>query len=345
MDRREFLRYLAAAGVAAKGSNLTLTAPSSITIKQGQQVSATLQFQRKGGGKPEAASFSVSSLPPGVTAAFKPPSCASSCQTTVTLTAANNAQVGDYSIIFKAQTSKDLAMANTNITVGTTIFDDPPPPGTNQLGLHFTSDELAIWQDRAVNGPYKSAGDESTNSPGDWDRIVSHRNTFAGNPSNGRWAVPNTVGSCVPADSTTYGWPEGNTGEGGTAGDYSTMLRDAAFYDLVMGVTTDHAALKTELLWVSSQTWTQWGNPSGIWCFQRIWDSAPAVGIAAAMTRLLLAYDFMGRDAFSSGELDQLDRWFFDAADYWMRDLEVSINDAFEDRYGGDYTIINHPTP
>src|SRR5919109_603468 len=56
-----------------------------------------------------------------------------------------------------------------------------------RLGLHVTQEELNIWKQRAQSGPYKSAGDVSANSPGDWTRIVNLKNTFMANPSADRW--------------------------------------------------------------------------------------------------------------------------------------------------------------
>ena len=112
---------------------------------------------------------------------------------------------------------------------------------------------------------------------------------------------------------------------------------------MVTGVTTNHAAIKTELLWVASQSFTQFGNPNGPWCFGKIWDSAPAVGVAAVLSKLLFAYDYVGRSAFTQSELDTLDRWFFDAADFWRGDADKSLGDIYTDRRGGDYTIVSQP--
>src|SRR5262245_13786739 len=70
-----------------------------------------------------------------------------------------------------------------------------------RLGLHVTSQELAIWQSRAASGPYKTAGDVSTNSPGDWTDIVSRKNSFNSSPTTDRWAG-NTTGTCWTPSST-----------------------------------------------------------------------------------------------------------------------------------------------
>jgi hypothetical protein len=225
----------------------------------------------------------------------------------------------------------------------------PPEPkeakAATRLGLHVTQEELNCWRQRAGIDPqgsngitcpvkYKNAGDVSINSPGDWNRIVANRNAFAANPANERWTAPQTTNGCMVPNTNTFGWPEPGDG----AVHWSHRLRDAAFYDLVTGVTTDHAAIKQELLWVSSQPFTQWGNPSGIWCFGVIWDSAPSFGITTVLSRVLFAYDYLGRSAFTQSELDQLDRWFFDAADFWRRDMDTGIDEKFMDRWNGNYT-------
>lgn len=63
-----------------------------------------------------------------------------------------------------------------------------PGGGANtRLGLFHTSDEVTIWQARAASGPYKTAGDVSTNSPGDFTRIASNASAFLSNPTADRW--------------------------------------------------------------------------------------------------------------------------------------------------------------
>jgi len=80
-------------------------------------------------------------------------------------------------------------MANTNIRPRAAVAERPPfvaPSANTRLGLHVTADELAIWQDRAVNGPYKTAGDAGYSyTPGDWDRIVTNKDNFVSNYANG----------------------------------------------------------------------------------------------------------------------------------------------------------------
>jgi hypothetical protein len=62
-----------------------------------------------------------------------------------------------------------------------------------RLGLHVTQEELTIWRQRSVSGPYRIAGDVSTNSPGDWTRIagfaVTNAQSFLNAPTADRWSA------------------------------------------------------------------------------------------------------------------------------------------------------------
>ena len=200
-----------------------------------------------------------------------------------------------------------------------------------RLGLHFTDQELSIWRQRAANGPYKSKGDVSPNSPGDWNRIESNANAFASNPSQGRW----TTG---PTGFTSAGCvAQGSGNEPGSAEGWAHRLRDAAFYDLVKGVTTHHADIKAELLWQAQQPWADFSN-TAMWCTGVIWDINPGFIITAWLTKSLFAYGYVGRDAFSSAELRILDTWFWHAADYWRIDMDVSTDSLYVNRWNADYT-------
>jgi hypothetical protein len=86
------------------------------------------------------------------------------------------------------------ASANArSIRIGN-ITSAPQRPGllrvggaNTRLGLHVTTNELAIWQTRSVSGPYKTAGDVSTNSPGDWDHIKAQADALVATPTMDRW--------------------------------------------------------------------------------------------------------------------------------------------------------------
>jgi hypothetical protein len=226
----------------------------------------------------------------------------------------------------------------------------PEAHAATRLGLFHTQEEVYCWRQRAGIDPqgangitcpvkYKNAGDVSPNSPGDWSRIVANRNAFAANPSAGRWVAPSTVNGCVnPPNSVTdptNNWPEPPDYNANT---YSFRLRDAAFYALVSGNQADVPAIKQEILWTASQPFTQFGNPSGIWCFDLIGDKQIAYWGTSAILRVLFAYEYIGRNNFTQAERDLIERWFFDAADFWLADSDDFFDAQYVDRWNGNYT-------
>jgi len=106
----------------------------------------------------------------------------------------------------------------------------------NRLGLHFTQEELTIWRQRVQNGPYKTKGDVCANSPGDWERIVSHANAFHSNPSLERWKGQINAVCVKPYDPIA---PRREQGE---------KIRDAAFYFLITGDMQFRDAVRNELI-------------------------------------------------------------------------------------------------
>ena len=72
---------------------------------------------------------------------------------------------------------------------------DEIPDSTNMLkltierdaGITFTNEELTIWRDRALNGPYKTKGDRFTESPGSWDAVVVRAEKFMNDEVDEFW--------------------------------------------------------------------------------------------------------------------------------------------------------------
>jgi hypothetical protein len=178
-----------------------------------------------------------------------------------------------------------------------------------RLGLHVTQEELNIWKQRAQSGPYKSTGDVRTNSPGDWDRIVSKKNTFNGNPTGQRWAGQ-TVNSCA----TGYN-PEPGQGQG-------DLIVAASFYSLVANDATTRANVRAELLAQAATAGTDFSNRTR-WCinlpYGPMTDDAPTIG--NWLTRLLFAYDYI-RPTLSTSDRITLDTWFYNAGYYLAKILD-----------------------
>ncbi len=201
-----------------------------------------------------------------------------------------------------------------------------------RLGLHVTAEELAIWQSRAASGPYKTAGDVSTNSPGDWTRIAANAATFKnGSHPYEQWAGQ-TVNSCVQ--------PGNNLGiiNNFTLG---TNMRDAAFYYLVTGDTAYSDAVRTDLLAQAAVAGADFSNRSR-WCqnspFGPITDENPSFEITSFINKLLFAYDYT-KGTFSAGQKTTMETWFSNAATYWAQQVDRWLVDAkFPGRDTDDYS-------
>lgn len=165
----------------------------------------------------------------------------------------------------------------------------------------YTNEELAMWRDRSVNGPFKDSGDAYIGSSGEWSRIKAYADSFDRYKNE---VVLN--GTCVPAAEvagTTI-----SSSEFGRIG----VARDAAFYDLVMGTNTYTADIKELLLEqaqkpcmnFSDRYYYPYHNKDGMWLYGE-W-----------LHRVLLTYEYVGRDAFTLDEQKIIDDWFKGGADW-----------------------------
>jgi hypothetical protein len=178
-----------------------------------------------------------------------------------------------------------------------------PAMSATRLGLFVTQEELNIWRQRAATGPYKTKGDVSPNSPGDWNRIQKNATDFILDPSSERWDGQ-TTNSCFVQLSNTPSRKKG------------VNMRDAAFYYLVTGNTNYRDRVKHALLAQAAVTGTDFGNRTR-WCVKG--DST--LDVPAWIGRLLFAYDYIRQDISNSDRV-RLDSWFLDAATW----LEENVN-------------------
>lgn len=181
-----------------------------------------------------------------------------------------------------------------------------------RLGLFHTAEEVVIWKQRRLNGPYKTSGDVSNLSPGDWDqRILPRAQAFLANPSSFRYTGGNVTlsGSCVTNTS-------GTSGPGLQQG---REMRDAAFYYLLTGDTAYSTAVRTELLaqvavsGVDFTNTSKWSHNTG--CLTGVVD--PSYQLGDWVTRLMLAYDWT-KDTFSAGQKTTVETWFSEAATFFQ---------------------------
>lgn len=181
-----------------------------------------------------------------------------------------------------------------------------------------------VWQDRAVNGPYKTAGDVSTNSPGDWDRIVTNKSSFMSNQTGDRWS----------GQTTNVCWTVSQPDVGQSRG---INLLCAAFYSLVQSDSTVRTAVRDELVAQSTTAGTIFTNTTR-WC-QTGFDGF-IHDYASWLIRLLFAYDYI-RSNLSGADQTTLDTWFHDAGTYFDDNVNYFVTqNRFPNRNTDDYTTF-----
>lgn len=203
--------------------------------------------------------------------------------------------------------------------------DWSPRQGGAAGGVTYSEGELAVWRERAVAGPYRSVGDAGPNSPGDWDRIVANAEAFVADPSAGRWGGPSGEG-CVQA------------GAEAPSPDAMDWLRDAAFVALVTDDDVLRQDVGAELLAQARVAGVDFADTDR-WCPGVVHDLHPSFEVAYWMTRLALAYDYVGEDAFTAAEHELLRSWFWHAARWLQVDADRKLDDNFVNRYEGDYRL------
>ena len=183
-------------------------------------------------------------------------------------------------------------------------------------GILWSDNDLAVWRDRAVNGPYKTAGDAfDALVPGEWNRIVTTKNSFAANPTANRKSSY-TVWQSRPDAYEVL--------------NHVSMV-DAAFYALVKEDAALATVIKDELMWHANHAGLQISRTQnqvtdhGNW-FRTEW-----------LERLLMCADFV-KESFSVGELSTFKTWIAD----WAYSYEYSINleltvNHFGNRTSRDY--------
>jgi hypothetical protein len=173
--------------------------------------------------------------------------------------------------------------------------------GVTRLGLFVTASELDVWRLRAVEGPYKSLGDVSTNSPGDWDVITTNRNYFNSN-SIPIWSP--TLPYTEPRDYIPHH----------TDANHVSKIQCAAFHALVTEDLTMGSSVMTWLYNQATEASADFSDPN--WFPTNAHPDTvfrPSEYVAALMT----TYDYARiLGVGSSTQHNAIRQWFSDAIDW-----------------------------
>jgi putative cell wall-binding protein len=214
--------------------------------------------------------------------------------------------------------------------LGRAIQGEVPPvggpgasPSTGQWrGVLHTDYDVELWRSRRSGHAFSF----------DWDRIVAHKDAFLSNPGHQlSWDGSNwdTSGGCINTPQPNYqaSLPP-HVGP--------RRLRDAAFYTLVAHDAPDAAAVRREvasrLVSIAAINNHDMSNRSRFCYSSRNWDLPPYFDYAQWWTHIFLAYDFIGRDAFTASQRQALDTFFYHAADAYRG--QNSVVNAMTTRWG-----------
>lgn len=222
------------------------------------------------------------------------------------------------------------------VLLGISSALSPSALAQTRLGLHVTQEELNIWRQRAVSGPYRVAGDASTNSPGDWTRTVSYAATFAKNPLLEIWQgqTPNTP--WLPDGHTcTYTAGSGHGPSCVPLQGQGEFAAAAAFVSLVQPQNFNYCPQVRQLIMAQIiEPGTDFTNTTK-WANTQLGDGYSG-SISLMFTRLAYAYDYCRiafPATFSAGDRTSIETWFSNAAFYWARNTDHLVrNQAFPNR-------------
>jgi len=191
-----------------------------------------------------------------------------------------------------------------------------------RLGLHVTSDELAIWQARRTSATTQN-GVTYQNIYN--NRIKNKADAFVASPTDGLWN-PSLPGGCVPDDQSIA--------PGRTNG---LNMMASAFVFLLSGDTSYASPVLSNLLTQAGRASTDFSD-SVHWCVTN--SDANAIEIPGWIIRLLFAYDYLraGGYTISSGNRITIETWFNNAATYWLAKTDLQIHDNVFSGRPSDYT-------
>ena len=206
---------------------------------------------------------------------------------------------------------------------------EPPTPPTapgDLLGLLVTEAEVAMWRDRAKNGPYRVTGDVSNNSPGHWAEMV---NSSTLNFTSWRWSGPtNLTGGRVNKDASTSNDPPGTVKSG------AISLLDAAVVAVVNDNTTLAQAVIDEIAWYPTQTNLNFGSRT-LYPFDYYNDINPLFMMAQWVLYLVQAYDIAMVLGTGSATVEG---WFDDLGELCDDSLRNSLGSVFPNRADDSYS-------
>ncbi|NMH88983.1 T9SS type A sorting domain-containing protein [Flavivirga algicola] len=241
-----------------------------------------------------------------------------------------------------------------------------------QRGLQYSPEEIEIWRARAglVSGQqmYHTKGDVSTNSPGDWSRILADAKSCVNDSDNDRYTnYDDSRGLQSPITELNSPWVPNNTWPdriphidakeprpGISGNDYAALsVMHAGFVYLLAGGDdqkvdgisgSEYAhAVKNELVWYAKNPWLDFSNtrrwvPSRSGGFN---DRNPGFFIACWLNSMLNAYDYTkSSSVYTSTDRADIEKWLYHAMVFYHSLMYSVMSSPFTNYESGDYGSV-----
>jgi len=218
------------------------------------------------------------------------------------------------------------------VTSPTEPRPDDGLPGAAFAAL-LSEDELVVQRERAANGPFRTAGDFSPNSPGHWNEMAA---TMRLDFSSARWSGPTDLyGSSGPG-------PEGAIRRGQLSanmppGNVRRMAHDmmsAAYAAAITRNDTVAAAITKEIEYQATRPRLDYSNRT-LWPLDYYDDINPLFMHAVWVKDYVLAYDITKAMGHSSPIVE---RWFLDLAELNEQAVHANLSRPFPNRKNDSYS-------
>ncbi len=183
------------------------------------------------------------------------------------------------------------------------------------VGITFSSEDLAVWRERANNGPYKTTGDRFSYSPGAWDDVVDHANDVINGVVDDyrKTALDTAPGANVNANNA---------------------LCVAFYYLIKQDLTYGNWAKKYLLSQIreSVADWTQYSTSSPL--NSNLFFAGPW------WVRLFNIYDYT-KDLYSASEIIEIETWLSSGAEFFKEANHNRFVVLFPNRLSESYNGPN----
>lgn len=190
-----------------------------------------------------------------------------------------------------------------------------------------------MWTTRSTSGPFKTDGDDSTNSPGHWDEMV---NAMSTSWSANRWSGPTLLDGLRVKSNRDAGVGTGNDPPSSVR-QTACRMRDAAYVSLVQGNTTVPPAIVAEIEAQSNVATLDFGDRDR-YPYEQFFDQNPLFVYAVWLMDYMVAYDICKALGYTSSRVEQ---WFQDLADLGTNENDASLVKVFKGRASNDYSTSN----